>query len=46
VIEDEETPMGQLPRTGTSGTGGFGLMGFGLSGMLAMVVSGKKKRAQ
>ena len=44
AIVDEETPLGNLPKTGTSvGFSGFGLMGMGLSGLLTLFVGRKKE---
>gem|GEM_PF-5349720 len=42
TIEDEETPLGNLPKTGTSGVSGIGMMGMGLSGLIGLMGTRKK----
>ena len=44
VIKEEETPLGNLPQTGTTGVSGLSLLGLGLSGLIGTFVTKKKKR--
>ena len=43
IIEDEESPLGNLPKTGTAGVSGLGLIGLGLSGLFGLIATKKKQ---
>ena len=58
IIDERDTPMGNLPQTGTSGIGsmglasgagfasGFGMIGLGLAGLVGMIATRKKDIAR
>ena len=46
IIEEDDVPLGNLPKTGTAATGmmgGLGMIGAGAAGLIGMLTSRKKK---
>jgi LPXTG-motif cell wall-anchored protein len=44
IDDDEDTALGNLPKTGTSGVRGLGLIATGIGGLMALFITKKKRK--